>query len=275
MDIEAQVARHYTHGSLEKAILDALSASGKDINKLQPADLSAADEFHLGWRAETIEFAEQLGLSPDMRVIDIGAGIGGPARYFAQSHGCRVTGVDLTQEFVAVANSLSHRCGLGDRVDFQQASGLALPFENASFDVATLIHVGMNIADKAKLFSEARRVLRPGGRFGVYDITSKDASVLPYPMLWSATEETSFVEPVETYRALLEQAGFAIEKERDRSGFCLALWRKMREKMAAEGAPTLSLQVLVGPAGKERFTNVITSLERGLIAPVEIVAAAV
>ena len=277
MDTERQVARHYGREGLEQAILAALLASGKDIDHLDPADLSGADEFHLGWRAQTIELAERLGLAPEHHVLDIGSGIGGPARYFAAARGCRVTGIDLTPEFVAVANALTRRCGLADRVSFQEGSALALPSAVGAFDAATLIHVGMNIADKAQLFAEARRVLKPGGRFCVYDVMRVDENgpQLPYPMPWAASAETSFVETAATYRRLLEAADFVIEAERDRRDFVLALGREMREKAAIHGAPPLSLHIIMGPATPERLRNVMGSLERGLIAPIEIIARAV
>ena len=272
METEQRVARHYGREGLEDAILKALRASGKDIERLTPADLSAIDEFHLGWGAQTIEFAKELGLEREMRLLDIGSGIGGPARYFASAHGVRVSGIDLTREFVEVAQSLTRRCGLSPRASFREASALALPFLDESFDVATLIHVGMNIADKAKLFAEARRVLKPGGRFGVYDIMRVGEGELPFPMPWAATAETSFVETPETYRRLLAAAGFAIEKERNRRAFALDLAGKMREEQAIHGAPALGLHIIMGPAARERMGNVLRTLEQGTIAPIEIVA---
>ena len=129
MDVESQVAAHYGRSNLERTILEALSGAGKDIEKLAPADLSGADEFHLGWRAATEELARQLGLTAEMHVLDIGSGLGGPARYFAETYGCRVTGIDLTLEFVEAANALTRRCGLAGRVKFEQASALSLPPE--------------------------------------------------------------------------------------------------------------------------------------------------
>ncbi len=269
-DIEQEVARHYSRRGLEAAILDALRASGRNVERLSAAELSGVDEFHLGWRAATAEIAAALGLGPDLRLLDIGSGIGGPARYFAEAHGCHVTGIDLTEEFVRVADALTRRCGLADRAVFRQASALALPFDAGGFDAATLIHVGMNIRDKAGLFAEARRVLKPGGRFAVYDVMRAQDGELPYPMPWAATPATSFVEPPDAYRRLLRDAGFEIERERDRREFCLELARQMREKQASEGAPPLGLSALMGPAGKERIANVMSALERGLIAPVEI-----
>ncbi len=272
MSTEEQVAKHYTRGDLERTILDAMTAAGKDVEKLAAVDLAATDELHLGWRPATIELAKALGLSADEQVLDIGCGIGGPARYFAESHGCRVTGIDLTEQFVQVARSLTRRCGLADRASFKLGSALALPFHDATYDAATLIHVGMNISDKAKLFSEARRVLKPGGRFGVYDIMRMDAAAIPYPMPWARSTETSFVEPPQTYRGLLEAAGFKIDSERNRREFVLKLAGEMREKAAAENSPTPAINVAATP---ERLSNLMKTLEAGTVAPVEFISRAV
>lgn len=272
MDTEQQVAQHYTHGALEGAILAALAASGKDVQKLSPSDLAGVDEFHLGWRAATVEIAKDLQLTRAMHVLDVGAGIGGPARYFAEAHGARVTGIDLTEEFVGVANALTRRCGLADLATFRQASALALPFEDHMFDAATLIHVGMNIEDKARLFSEVRRVLRRHARFVAYDIMRIAEGDIPYPMPWAVTPATSFVRTPDDYRRMLTAAGFALEREVSRRELALGLWQEMRRRIAEQGPPRLSLQVLMGDAAKERMANVIATLERGIIAPVEMIA---
>lgn len=276
MTTDQVVAQHYGREGLEQAILAALTAAGKDVTDLSPDDLAGIDEFHLGWRAQTVSLAERLGLGLDDHVLDIGAGIGGPARCFAARYGCRVVGIDLTPDFVDVAQALTQRCGLADLVSFYLGSALALPFGVGSFDVATLIHVGMNIEDKASLFAEARRVLKLGGRFGVYDVMFADEKVvLPYPMPWAISPETSFVETLAVYRRLLASAGFAIEAEANRRDPTLNLAREMRAQAAKSGPPSLGLHVIMGPAAKDRLRNVMDALEQGLIAPVEIIARAV
>jgi SAM-dependent methyltransferase len=274
MAIEESVARHYTHGSLEQTILGALSASGKDIGHLHSSDLSGIDEFHLGSHAATVEFARNLGYSRGTRILDIGSGLGGPSRYFYEKHGCFITGVDLTEEFVAVADALTRRCGLSSGASFHCASGLDLPFANASFDGAYMIHVGMNIADKMGLFTEVRRVLRPGARFGVYDIMHIDGRPIPYPMPWAASEATSFVETPDTYRGRLAAAGFVVERECDRSALALEVGREMRESAARNGPPLLSLQAIMGAGTAGRFANVAVALQQGIIAPIEMIARA-
>jgi ubiquinone/menaquinone biosynthesis C-methylase UbiE len=275
MDTEQQVAKHYGRPGLESVILNAFKASGKDTNRLTTGDLSGADQLHLGWRAATVELAKDLGLARNMHVLDVGSGLGGPARYFAETCDCRVTGIDLTPEFVDVANALTRRCGLDDKAVFRQASALTLPFDAGQFDAATLIHVGMNIEDKAKLFGEVRRVLKRGSRFGVYEVMKVEPENILYPMPWAVTSETSFVEPPDTYRRLLAAAGFAIDSETNRRDFALKLWREMQDNVAKHGPPPLNAQLLVGSASKERLANVVAALQKGTIAPVEMIARAV
>ena len=275
MTVEAKVAEHYGRSGLEQTILEALTKAGVDTDRLKASDLSGADEFHLGWRPATIELAHDLGLAEGHALLDIGSGIGGPARYFAESCHCTVTGIDLTQDYVDVATALTARCGLTDKVSFKQASALALPFADQSFDVATLIHVGMNIQDKAGLIAEARRVLRSGGQLGIYDIMKTASAELTYPMPWASTIDTSFVEPPEVYRALLTASGFEITAQQDRSKLALEIGREMREKAVRDGAPPLGLHLLMGPATQQRLGNVMAALQQGLIAPTAIIARAV
>jgi ubiquinone/menaquinone biosynthesis C-methylase UbiE len=274
MDTERQVAAHYTHGALLKTILDALKQMGKDPERFAAQDLATGDELHLGWLPATIALAKDLGLAPGMHVLDVGSGIGGPARYFADAHKCRVTGIDLTEEFVATATALTRRCGLSDLVAFRQGSALDLPFGADTFDAATLIHVGMNIKDKARLFAEVRRVLKPGAGFCVYEVMHAGDGDLPYPMPWALTIETSFVETPETYRRLLSAAGFKVEAEENRRTFVHDRAREMKAKVEKDGMPALNQHALLGPTARERLGNVMATLERNVIAPIEMIARA-
>ncbi len=163
MRAEQDVTAHYHHGNLEETLLAAVAAMGKDPAHLSPADLMGADEFHIGGAQATGDLAAQLGLTAAMHLLDLGSGLGGPARHLAAAHGCWITGIDLSNEYVAVATSLTRRMGLTNQVRFQEGSATLLPFEDATFDGATLLHVGMNIADKRMLCANVHRVLRPGG----------------------------------------------------------------------------------------------------------------
>jgi len=275
MSTEQSVVQHYSHGSLEQAILDGLVAAGKDPDKLAPEDLAPVDEFHIGGRQATIDFAAAFVPRPGMHLIDIGSGLGGPSRYFAQHHRCRVTGIDLSDEYVQVAASLARRTGLDGAVSYRQASALALPFPDASFDGGYMFHVGMNIADKAKLFAEARRVLKPGATFGVYDVMRDGPGEILFPVPWSSGPETSFVETVDDYKRLLSAAGFHITKQRSRRNFAIEAYKKLRARIAQHGPPPLGRHTVLGPAAARMSANLLTMLEQGTLAPAEIICRAV
>ena len=280
MDVEQLVARHYAQGGLEAAILAGLAAAGKDPAHLGVDDLAPVDEFHIGGRRATEELAARLPLAPGMKLLDIGSGLGGAARYLAARHGCDVTGIDLTAEYVSVANMLAARVGLADRVRYVEGSAMALPFADASFDGATMLHVGMNIADKAALFRGVRRVLKPGGFFAIYDVMAEDGRLgdgggdLAYPVPWATTAATSFVEPAASYRARLAESGFVVTHERNRRDLAMEFFVRMRAAAAAGGPPPLGLHLVMGEATRAKVANMIANVERGLAAPVEIVARA-
>src|SRR5882672_8021008 len=274
MTVEQTVAQHYTHGSLEAAILDGLRLSGKDPERIDPDDLAPVDEFHIGGRQATVEFADQLGLRPGLELLDIGSGIGGPARYFAHHRECRVTGIDLTDEYVRVADALSQRASLTGDVKFVQGSALALPFPPGSFDGAYMLHVGMNIADKATLFGQVKRALRPGGVFGVYDVMRIGADDLAYPVPWARTAESSFVAAADDYRRLLGEAGFAVQKERERRAFAIEFFKKMQARVAESGLPPLGLHIAMGADFPHKVKNLVANLDGGLLAPIEMICRA-
>jgi SAM-dependent methyltransferase len=273
--MESRVAQHYARTDLEQAILDALVASGKDIGRLEPSDLSPVDEFHTGGAEATIAFAAEIGFSPYMHILDVGCGIGGPSRHFAGEQRCRVTGIDLTEDYVRTADALSRRVGLSGRIAYRQGSALALPFAPETFDGAYMMHVGMNIADKPALFAEVRRVLKPGSRFGIFDVMRTGAGELRFPLHWAATPETSFVVGARPYRDALNAAGLAIVHERDRGDFARAFFRQVVARLAEQGGPPpLGIHILMKQDIPEKLQNYVASLEAGVIAPVEIIARA-
>ncbi len=169
-DIESGVSKHYASYDVLDRIRAGLVEMGHDPDRISPEVLKPVDEFHIGGAEATAALLEKLDIRPDWEVLDIGSGIGGPARMIAARYGCGVIGVDLTPHFVETARALSAMSGMADRVRFEVGSAVALPMPDASFDLALLLHVGMNIPDKAALFREARRVLRIGGTFAVYEV---------------------------------------------------------------------------------------------------------
>src|SRR6267143_2615309 len=160
---EATWRRSAARGTFLPSILNGLIAAGKDPDHIGPDDLVMLEEFHTLGPMATAALAQASGIRPDEEVLDAGCGIGGPARHLARAYGCRVTGVDYTPEFVEVGNELTRRSGLADRVEIVHGDATALPFPPGSFDVAWTQHAAMNIADKAGLYRELRRVVKPGG----------------------------------------------------------------------------------------------------------------
>lgn len=270
---EQQIARHYTHGSLLQTIFDALTAAGVDPECPSVDDLAAVDEFHTGGRAATVDFSEGMGLLPGMRLLDVGSGVGGPARYFAAQRGCLVTGIDLSAEFCGVAEQLSARTGLGDRTEFRQGSAAALPFEDAAFDGAYMLHVGMNLPAKGEVFREVARVLKPGGVFGIFDVMREAEGELEFPVPWASSARLSFVETAAAYADLLGAAGFALQHQRRRRDFALAFFAKVQEAAlaaAAAGRPQAGVPIMMGPSAPLKIGNLKGMIERGLLCPTEI-----
>ena len=272
MSIEQRVANYYTHGKLEDKIVGMLRGASKDLGQLHAEDLAAIDEFHLGGLEATEALADFMHLRSGMHLLDVGCGIGGPARYFAR-RGCQVTGVDLTEEFVQVAVSLTRMVKLDQKAAFRQASALELPFDSGTFDGAYEIHVGMNIADKAGGFLEVARVLKPGARFTIYDLMRANDSALAFPLPWAQTPETSFVASLDDYRRDLQAAGFRIEHQRDRRQFAVEFMQRMMSR-ASSAPPVLGIQVLMGEQAPVMLKNVQMGVASGALTPVELVAVA-
>jgi ubiquinone/menaquinone biosynthesis C-methylase UbiE len=272
-DRSSTVVAHYSHGELLAAILRGLAATGKATDRIDSDELAAGDEFHIGGREATSALFDQLDWRPGVRVLDVGCGIGGPARYLARHRGARVTGVDLTPEFVEVARELTRRCGLAEVVDFQVGNGLALPIPDGGIDAACLLHVGMNVEDKARLFAEVRRVVRPGGWLAVYDVMRVGAGEIDYPVPWASDAGTSFVAERDTYRRLLKQVGFRIEHERDRRQFGIESFARLRASWS-EGPAPLGPHIVIGPDFETKVANLVAAMQRGLLAPTEMISTA-
>ena len=273
MTKERSVSEHYTHGRLVAAIREGLAALGKTPDAVTIDDLAPVDEFHIGGRQATEHFIGQLDLAPDDHVLDVGCGIGGASRFVAERYGCRVSGIDLTPEYVETARTLCEWVGLGERVSVQQASALEMPFDDGTFDAAYMLHVGMNIADKTGLFAEVARVLGPGGIFGVYDVMRTGGDDLVYPVPWAETAETSAVASPNDYKAALRAAGFEISAERNRRDFAIAYFERMHKRAAeAGGMPPLGRHILMGESAPLKLANMRGNIGGGGVAPVEIIA---
>jgi ubiquinone/menaquinone biosynthesis C-methylase UbiE len=267
------VSDHYTHGDLVAAIRAGIASLGKTPGSITSDDLAPIDEFHIGGREATAELIGQLALSATDHVLDIGCGLGGAARFVADRHGCRVTGIDVTREYVDVGNMLCEWVGLADRISLQHGDALSIPFPDRTFDGAWMLHVGMNIADKARLCSEVGRVLKPGARFAIYDVMRTAKGEITYPLPWATTAALSAVTEPEEYRKALQSAGFTIVSERNRRDFALAYFDEQRAKVSAAGAlPPLGLHILMGEKTRQQARNMHDNIAAGRLAPVELIS---
>lgn len=273
MSTEADIEGHYTRGRLIDMITDGIAVLGKTPETVTVDDLAPVDEFHTGGRRATEDLIAQLNLTPGTHAYEIGAGLGGTARFVCGRYGCRVTGIDLTAEFVDCAKTLTGWVGMEDRLDFHAGSALETRFDDASFDAAFMLHVGMNIADKAALFAETARVLKPGAGFGVYDVMSTGAGPMTYPVPWATVAANSALAGPDDYKAALEAAGFGIVAERNRRDFALDFFSRLRARAAdAPAPPPLGIHIVMGADTQAKIANMIAGIEAGAIAPVEIIA---
>ena len=273
MNEELEVSTHYQHGSLTKVIEEGFNRQGKAPSDISLDDMSVIDEFHIGGRQASKEFLDQLRLQERSLVLDVGCGLGGPARFVASQFGCLVSGNDLTHEYVDTGNVLSNWVGLDKKVILQQGSAMALPFPDGQFDAAYMMHVGMNIVDKKGLFVEVFNVLKPDGIFGIYDVMQVGSGEMQYPAPWAASKSTSSLASPQDYQTGLKQAGFNILATRERGDFAIEFFENMKRSMAETTAdPVLGLHVLMGGDAKTKVANVLTSIKEGSIAPVEIIA---
>ena len=269
----AGVPGHYARSDLVAAIRDGILRLGKTSDTVTIDDLSLVDEFHIGGRRATEELVEQLQPSAADHLVDIGSGLGGAARLVADRYKCRVTGFDLTRDYVEAGNALCEWVGLKDRVSLHHASALSIPEPDGAFSGGYMLHVGMNIDDKSKLFSEAARVMGSGARFGVYDVMRTADGELGYPLPWATDPETNALAWLEQYKSALLAAGFEILAERSRKDFALTYFNEQRSKIPADGAPApLGLHTLMGERRPAQVRNMIEGISAGSIAPVELIA---
>jgi sarcosine/dimethylglycine N-methyltransferase len=265
----SRVERHYASAGIAERVLATLrGVRGADV-EITPEALAPLDHFHGRGVVATRELAALLQPQAGEHILDIGSGIGGPARWMAWQFGCHVTGVDLTAEFCRAADALNAACGLADKVRIRNGSALDLPLPDGTFDRAYSQNVVMNIPDKPRFYCEAFRVLKPGGVLALSNLCAGPAGPPHYPVPWAATAETSFLATPDAMRADLAGAGFTIVSFRDTTAETLPVTIKNRERVAAQGMPALGVHVIMGERMRELQINSARSQEEGRIATVE------
>jgi cyclopropane fatty-acyl-phospholipid synthase-like methyltransferase len=264
--IQNQYSTGLSRGNIEQALISA----GKDLDQLEPADLGLLEDFHTMGRYATSQLVDLVGITRESAVLDAGSGIGGTARYVADHCGCTITAVDLTDEYCETSRWLNRLVGLDDQISVRQADVTQLPFADGTFDVAISQHVQMNVADKARLYSEARRVLVNGGRFALWDITSGESGELDYPLPWADDAARSHLVTPDQLRALVESAGLAIEHWNDLTDQAAAFM----QTLLAQPRNPLGLHAFVTDF-KRKVENLTQALADGRLRAIQAVVRAV
>lgn len=270
--VEDALTKHYSREDLITVIKKAIQAIGKTPATVSVDDLSSMDEFHVGGRDATKMLMDSLELKVHHHLLDVGCGLGGPARFIADKYGSSITGIDLTPEFVDVGNKINCWFGLENQVNLREGNIMNLSALADQFDGAYMIHVGMNVEDKISLFKEIAKSIKRDGFFVVFDLMQIDSGGLTFPVPWSATQATSFLVSSGAYQYALEHSGFKIELVRNHHAFAIDFYQRVQEQNRTQGLSPMGLHLLMGDDTKTRLTNAYSAILDGVIAPIQIVA---
>jgi ubiquinone/menaquinone biosynthesis C-methylase UbiE len=267
-----QVEKHYATEGITTRILTALRNVNGPDEPITPETLAPIDHFHGKGVIATEELSAMLQPKANDYLLDIGCGIGGPARWIAAKYGCRVTGLDLTAEFCEAARELNRLTGLADRVEILHGSALSLPAADESFDRAYSQAALMNISDKRGVFREALRVLRPGGLLALSLAGAGQAREPRYPLPWAPTTAISFLATPNEIRDDLLGAGFQVVFVRDTAAAVATALASVLKQLETEGLPPLGEHVVTGENAKEWRINAMRSTTEGRLSMIEAVA---
>jgi sarcosine/dimethylglycine N-methyltransferase len=265
----SEIGAQYATGLSRHSIEQALVAAGKDLAHLSAADLGPLEDFHTMGRIATGQLADLAKVTSEDRVLDAGSGIGGTARFLAGQYGCRVTAVDLTEEYCETARWLNERTGLSAKISVSQGDVTDLRFGDAAFDAVFSQHVQMNVADKARLYAEARRVLVTGGRLASWDITAGAPGDISYPLPWADRPDRSHLATPAGLRATITSAGFTVSQWNDLTEQAAALM----QAVIARPAGPLGLHAFV-PGFAAKAGNLTRALAAGRLHVIQAVAVA-
>lgn len=262
--LNGKIKKQYRKRGIFEDICKKLEQKGIDLNKVSRADISGVDEFHVGGAEVSNELVNEIYLK-DTKVLDVGCGLGGPARMLADRFNCKVTGIDLSEEYIDTAQKLSELVGLTDNTVFIQADALNLPFEDSSFDVVWTQHVQMNIKDKTRFYAEIGRVLNDEGALVYYDIFKKGEEEVTYPLPWANNASISFLESNKLMDALLNHLGFIKLQTTDQTLKAKQFLTNVRDQVSINGSPLIGLNLLMGKSTIKKLGNTLKGIEENKI----------
>lgn len=266
-----QIAEHWKKDDAYDRIVAALRESGIPLDRVTVEDLAPVDHFHARGVQATVELSELLPIRAGQHIVDIGCGLGGPARYIAQRTGCHVTGIDITQSLVDTARRLTALVGMESQIRIEHGDGQRLPFADAAFDGAYAQHVTMNVPDRPAFFSEAYRVLRPGAFFALTEHGLGPRGNPHHPVPWSADGTGEYLVPPSETRALLDNAGFVAVQIQDTGPKYLESYRKLIERAESGDLPPLGYHLLMGPSALQKTRMSARNIEEGRTHPIQVI----
>jgi len=263
---------YYSPNDLYNRIIEGLAEIGKDLSRVTLDDLQPVDEFHIRGNVATKELIELSGFTPDMHILDVGCGVGGSTRRLSHETGCCVTGIDLSNEYIDVAERLTQLLNMQERAKFHAASALELPFDDNSFDGAWSIQMSMNVEDKAGWLKEVYRVLKPGGRAVFYEVCGNKNTPVYFPVPWAQDSSMSFLLPPESFRDVIISTGFDIDVWNDKTDLAQKAFAHMTEPRGEPDLPELGVHLLVGDDILTKAYNLHRNLEEERVSLIEAVA---
>ena len=271
MASERAIGDYWAKGDVYAIVVGALQRASKSLDALTIEDLAPIDHLHARGFPASVELGDRLSVKPGQHIVDIGCGLGGPARYFAQRFRCTVTGIDITEAFVEAARKLTALLRMEDRVRIQHGDATQLPFPDAAFDGAYTQHVTMNVADRSRFFGEASRVLKPGAFFALTEHGLGPTGSPYYPVPWSEDGSGSHLIVPEQTRQLLRTAGFTDIVMEETGPQYLEAYKRAID-LAAKGAlPPLGVHLLLGETAPQKMRNAARNIEEGRTRPIQVV----
>jgi ubiquinone/menaquinone biosynthesis C-methylase UbiE len=268
LEYEEAINTQYGQSDLGIKILGVLQREGIDSTKLIQEALAPIEELHLRGRRATLELAQEANINKNLKVLDVGCGIGGSSRTLVSNYGCIVTGIDLCEEFCRAADLINERLGYSDNIDIKQGDALDMPFINSSFDSVFIQHVLMNIENKERLISEVYRLLRPKGRLALNTICAGSVNPIHFPVIWANNPSISFLRSPNNIRQLLVTSGFKELLWRDDTKKVLEEIQTLRSKPPSNKPRPINLGLIIQDTSK-KWKNIVRNLKEGRIVVIQ------